>query len=154
MGANCVRFQRGYELVNGRGVFNRIVQPRIGDVLTTRISDGVKQLVCEETGTIACLAPGDRVSITIAQCGRRFQERYLAGESSGDATFGMDDGDHFVTDAGTMIPINALNRRLYLTVLSMVPQRHTHPEPEYDAGAVERMLEGVEEAQPVLVTKK
>jgi hypothetical protein len=48
----------------GRRDFTNIETPRVGDYLSTRLSNGVKGLVVQARSVIACLASGDLVSIS------------------------------------------------------------------------------------------
>jgi len=139
--------------------FTVVRQPQIGNILRTRTNDqtGQKVLVCEDGDFVACLSTGDRVRITSMT--RRFCQTWLGGLQEAEATCSMEgSGDYLVLDNGVRIPTSELSRRMYLTVLSMVPERHNDQhvdpaEPQYDDQIVAQMLDSVPapEPEPVLV---
>jgi hypothetical protein len=120
VGYYCERFRR-------RSIdFSRIESTNVGDVLSTRVAGGVKALVCEERGVIACLAPGDRLRIESPKPG--FKKRYgLDHETLVTFDMGEDGCDRFITNKGIIIPLSGFNRRLIITVISVVPRDHDHP---------------------------
>ena len=123
-----------------RQMFAQIATPQVGDILNARTNDGGKTLVCTKRGIVACLAHGDRVLIFANHPGFA-KTWHLPKDRPVEAVFGFGgDGvnrDLLIVRNGPSIPVQQLNRKIGIKVLSLV-KRST--EPEYDEAAARETL--------------
>jgi hypothetical protein len=150
MGDNCVYLQRDVLTRTERRrrtLPTTIAAPNAGDVLRTRTTrEGVKGLICLARNIIACLSPGDRVSIGWNRRNNRWLSFGLQ-QPRAEAEFFYADvkddiRDRFRFPNGRVITMEQLNRKMSMVVVSVVPRDHVHePAPEYSDDAVRKLLD-------------